>query len=98
MARPNSQALDCALEACECKQGCEPAACRALQMVSDEFQGADVESLQAASSGASYKWASQEMAHAPDLSAASMATGRTVNDGDISMLQEQVISKAKVDA
>jgi hypothetical protein len=60
-------------------------------MVSDEFKGAELGSMEAVPAGVSYKWASQEMAHAPDLSMASMAAGRAMSNGDITMLQEQVL-------
>lgn len=63
---------------------------RATQMVADEFRGVDLGNLeQLVPAGVKNKWASQEMAHAHDLSMASMNAGRSTGS-DLSMLQEQV--------
>ena len=63
-------------------------------MVEDEFKGRPIsEAVKAVPSGVTYKWASQEMAHAhsPELSTHSMArTHSGLRERDMSSRQEQV--------
>lgn len=61
-------------------------------MVTDEFRGADLGSLEeVAPAGVKNKWASQEMADMHDMSTDSAMVGGAADGSDYSVLQEQVV-------
>ena len=65
-----------------------------LQTVSNLFKGRDTSKmLEAVPAGVTYKWASEEMAHAhdgpPDLSMSSTVASQYMEDDSISARQEQ---------